>query len=877
MKKTQAMMNGFQSSINKSMSGVGTAIKLGLGYLSFQAVKGIVQATTKVASDLTEVQNVVDVTFGGMVKNINEFSKDAIDSFGLSELAAKKYSSTMGAMMKSSGIAGDAVVDMSLDLTKLTADMASFYNLENDEAFRKIMSGMSGMSMPLKELGVNMNVANLEAFALSQGIGKAYSKMSQSEQTILRYNYLMSVTSDSHGDFARNSYNWGHQLKILGEQWTTLKGTIGAGFINILAPIVTGFNVLIKKIQVAAEYFKAFTVLIFGNTQATRQQKKSTVDLGSSIDNTENSVGGAGKSLGKAGKAGKKAGKDLKGSVAGFDEINKSASNTADSMGGLSDELDDVGGVGGIDLGSAEMGELDIDTSEIEGKFEGLKSIIEDFYVNWGMKDIFDGIKEGMELVDFSSIKENFKTTFEGWGEIASTALEALQPMFQAYGETLGTRLKYGIAIVGNIFEPISEGFANFTTNMKGPIQSWITETSQTMTNGYKNLNSIYENIGESWLNSINKYKPAIAKATEDTLTNVSETLMLIGTVMADTFEIVTEKLKAFTEENKESIQGFTDDILEIFTDGLGFINQIWTETLDLLKEFWDEWGIDFVEGVMDVVNDIGGWILYLWEELVKPIWDVMLAWMKKIWDESLKDIVEELLGFVGRVGDLIMKLWEEIFKPLIDNILEVLVPVFEESFHWILDIVGIAVNGIGGVIKGLLKILNGLIDFLVGAFTGDWRRAWEGVARIFEGIMNGLTSMFKIPFNIIISGINAFLRALNKIKIPDWVPGVGGYGFSMEEIPHLAKGGIVDRPTLAVVGEAGKEAVMPLENNTGWIDNLAGQIATGMMGTMQPGSSQGSGDTTIIVKIGEDTITEKVVNNINRQSRISGKTIITV
>lgn len=90
---------------------------------------------------------------------------------------------------------------------------------------------------------------------------------------------------------------------------------------------------------------------------------------------------------------------------------------------------------------------------------------------------------------------------------------------------------------------------------MKGPIQQWIEETSQTITNGFNNLTSVFEILGESWLNSINKYKPDIAKNVEDTFTNISETIMLVVTVISDTFEIITGKLKEFVEENKEDIQ----------------------------------------------------------------------------------------------------------------------------------------------------------------------------------------------------------------------------------------------------------------------------------------------------------------------------------
>lgn len=862
MQKTQKQMGAFQTSINKNMAGIGKAFKIGLGYISLRAITGFVKATTSLASDMTEVQNVVDTVFGSMATDINDFAKISIEQFGLSELSAKKYSSTMGAMLKSSGIAGEGVRDMALDLTQLSADMASFYNLDNDAAFQKIMSGMSGMTMPLKELGINMNVANLEAYAMAQGISKSYQKMSQAEQTLLRYNYLLSVTGDVQGDFAKNSHTWANQTKILSQQWEILKGTIGAGFINMLMPIVKGFNVLIKKIQVAAEYFKAFTRLIFGDSNSGGSSGGAVVEtMADNLGDVEDGLGGVGK-------AGKKAGKDLKGALAGFDEINTLANKATDGAGGLADELGGIGGVGPVDLGTASSGELDLDTSKIENKLNNVKGALVDIYTNWGMKDLFKGFRDGLDLINFDSIKTNFQIAFNGIGEIANTTLLAMAPIFQSLGEVWGTYLKYSIAMWGNLFEPVSLGFANFVENMKGPIQDWITETSKAISNGFNNLTGAFETLGNSWLSSINKYKEPIAKAAEDTLTNVSNTFMLMGTVVADTFEIITGKAKEFYEDNEGEIQKYTDSILGIFTDSWNLINRVWTDTLNSLKKFWDNWGKDIVKGVMDFAKDVGKWFLYLWNDLVKPTWDTMMKWLQKIWDDSLKDIVEELVGFVGRVGDLIVKVWDGILQPLIDKIVKILVPAIRNNFNLILDIIGTIVNGIGGVIQNLLKMLNGVIDFLVGVFTGDWRRAWEGVSKVFEGIMGGLESIFKAPLNFIISGINKFIRGLNNISIPDWVPGVGGKGFSIREIPHLAKGGITNGPMTAVIGDnpGGKEVVSPL-------DGLLDMIKVAVSST----SNNNSGDTTIIVKIGEDTITEKVVSNINRQNRISGKTIITV
>ena len=196
----------------------------------------------ELASDLTEVQNVVDVTFGDSSGTINNWAKQAATSFGMSELAAKEYTGTLGAMLKSQGITSDSVVQLSTDLVGLAGDIASFYNLDVETAFKKIRSGMSGETEPLKELGINMSVANMSAYALAEGIEKPWKKMSQQEQTILRYNYLLDQTADAQGDFARTSDSYANQQRIMELTLQNLSAELG----EKLLPVALEFTQMIS-------------------------------------------------------------------------------------------------------------------------------------------------------------------------------------------------------------------------------------------------------------------------------------------------------------------------------------------------------------------------------------------------------------------------------------------------------------------------------------------------------------------------------------------------------------------------------------------------------------------------------------------------------
>ena len=136
------------------------------------------------------------------------------------------------------------------------------------------------------------------------------------------------------------------------------------------------------------------------------------------------------------------------------------------------------------------------------------------------------------------------------------------------------------------------------------------------------------------------------------------------------------------------------------------------------------------------------------------------------------------------------------------------LAPVFSYLGNLISGVFGSVVAVISDVVGSIFRTLGGIIDFITGIFTGNWKKAWQGVKDIFGGIVDSLVAVFKFPINLIIDGINAFIGGLNKIKIPSWVPGVGGKGLNIGKIPKLAQGGYFKKndPQLAIVGDNKRE-----------------------------------------------------------------------
>ena len=258
--RASAALDQLEDHTNKSTDAFSRLAKaIGLVMIARKALDTI-KTGIDYASDLAEVQNVVDVTFGSATEAINSWSKECLAAYGMNEVSAKRYAGTIGAMLKSSGLAGNAIVDMSKDMVGLAGDMASFYNLDLETAFEKIRSGISGETEPLKQLGINMSVANLEAYALSQGITTAYNEMSQAEQVMLRYNYLMSTTADAQGDFARTQDSYANQTRLLSESWLEFTGVMAEQLLPVLTTIVSWLNNIVAFLTENADMVSAVLV-----------------------------------------------------------------------------------------------------------------------------------------------------------------------------------------------------------------------------------------------------------------------------------------------------------------------------------------------------------------------------------------------------------------------------------------------------------------------------------------------------------------------------------------------------------------------------------------------------------------------------------------
>lgn len=352
--------------VNSALGGI---LKRMLAFASVGAMAGFTKSCLDAGSALTEVQNVVDVTFGNMSNEINDFAQNAIKQFGLSETSAKKYASTLGSIMKGMGVNGSELVSMSEGLTGLAADMASFKNLKPEEAFVKIQSAITGETEAIKSVGIVMTETNLKEYARRKGITEDISKMNQRNKVLLRYNYLMDSANEMGmiGDYARTSDSWANSVNTLAQSFEKLKATLGQGFIALFSPILKLVSALVAKLQVLAGYFSFFASALTGKNSvddASTGASSGVDGLTSSFD--ENA---------EAAKNATKAAKEYKRSVMSFDELHKLSSQSSSSA-----ASSDLGG--GFDIGdlTTDKGKIDTELSDFEKKLQDLARKLKNFW-----------------------------------------------------------------------------------------------------------------------------------------------------------------------------------------------------------------------------------------------------------------------------------------------------------------------------------------------------------------------------------------------------------------------------------------------------------------------------------------------------------------
>ena len=529
VKKGLSQIGNQSQTTGKSMiSNIGGAFKkLGAVLASAFVVKEFVQfgkEAIALGSDLQEVQNVVDVTFTTMSDKVDEFARNAAKTSGLSETMAKKYTGTFGSMAKAFGFAEEDAFKMSTALTQLSGDVASFYNLSQDEAYTKLKSVFTGETESLKDLGVVMTQTALDSYAMSKGFGKTTSQMSEQEKVALRYSFVLDQLSLASGDFQRTSDGWANQMRIMSLNIESLKANIGQGLINLFTPVIQAINTLIERMSVLGVKFKEFTELVMGKQQAkgVTSTGKAVAELGENYALTSGGIDDFTKSLSKSSKEAKK-------SLSPLDDLNNLTSNVAENLQpeGLGSLLAPTTQTGtsatvGIDVeGIENLDKVKSFLSAIIEQFNKIKSVITDIYTKYIKPVLVDFIGDviylGSTFTQWFSEKIipiviDFKDKFvQVWQEkiepiikriseyISRAWNEVLMPFFEWLGEKLGVFLPPFIEGIGekfiNAFEQMMETAGFFLDALNGLIDFVVGVFTGDWERAWNGLKEVFKGI----------------------------------------------------------------------------------------------------------------------------------------------------------------------------------------------------------------------------------------------------------------------------------------------------------------------------------------------------------------------------------------------
>lgn len=858
---------GFKSGIKNALSGANQlerAFKgvagVVAGALSVKALVSFGSSCIELGSNLSEVQNVVDTVFPSMNQQINEFSKNAMTQFGISETLAKNYTSTLGAMSRAFGYSEAEAYAQATALTGLVGDMASFYNKSTDETFNVVKAIYSGETEVLKAYGIVMTETALNEYAMQMGINKTVSAMTEQEKVALRLSFVQDRMSMASGDFAKTSDSWANQTRMLTLAWDSFKATIGQGLINVLTPIVQWFNAIMASAQACAQAFADFTASLMGISSViggggAGALASDMAGVAESAEATNRSIGGAGGGA-----------KKLKGILAGFDKLN--ILNSKSGGGG--------GGGGGVASALAPMAEAKPLVDSIKENISGAMANIRD-----AVAPTVDALKrlknEGLtEVANFTwenaqRFYDHFLVPVASWtfGEGLPRFIDALNGgLVSIDWDNLIDKFTRFYDALAPFAINVGEGLLWFWENVLVPLGSWtidevLPQFLDTLSSALEVLNAVIDALQPVWQSFWDNVLVPIASWTADTFISI--------------WDSINDKLKTFADwckENPSKIQTITGILVAFFavwevmkiadfiTCCGGVVGALTTVGFQFLTSTglitaWNAVttvasGVASVfAGAMSFLTSPIGLVVLAIGALIAVItalalnWDTVKEALLKGWEAVKKGFskVAEFFGQVFQEGyDAIVNIFSAVGEwasGVWDNIKS----GFSSAVSWFGETFGGAFDAIKEAFTGIGEWASGLWEDIVERFSSIGESIGEAIGGAFRTIVNGVLQTIENTINTGIGFINGAVSLLNEI------PGVNISGFSELELPRLAQGGFVEAntPQLAMIGDNRHEGeiVAPeskiseavAQGMAGLVPAIANAVASAVRG-IKPNSS---------------------------------------
>lgn len=748
---TKGFGKGVQS-MQQKVGGLTSAVgKLGLAIGAAFSVVKLVQfgkEAIDLGSDLQEVQNVVDVTFTTMNEAVNEFARNAAETAGLSETMAKRYTGTFGAMAKAFGFAEEQSFQMSTALTQLAGDVASFYNLTQDEAYTKLKSVFTGETETLKDLGVVMTQSALDAFAMAEGYGKTTKAMSEQEKVALRFAFVTKQLNAASGDFIRTQDSWANQTRILSLNFDSFKANIGQALINIFTPFLKVINQIVDKMAEFSKGFVAFSEMLVGKSTSGGggSPGQALVEISDGYGAVEEAATDAKKAQDKY--------------FSGLDEIRTFTDASDSGVGAVS---------GGIDLGNVAENKEEIEATETatSALIEKMKELVSLFK---------NGFAEGLGDTEYrlqslknsvASIKDSFSYIFDD--KLADGFNNALDRVVRSLGVIAGSVASIGITIATNLVG----GFSKYMEDNKERIKQYLLDMFDIGA-------AISEKIGELSSTFAYIFEEFASEAGQQITANLIEifanSFMEISSLAAQLGLDIVSTIVDPIKNSKEELRAALGELLVGYEE--------------------------FTASVKEILNDSFGFVRQVYNEFIAPLFETLKEELTKFYQENIAPLATTLGEFFSSLGQNLKKLWNELLKPIIqwiiDNILPVLKPIFDGIIKRVMNLFSM----ISGVVQGLIQVFQGIITFLTGKFTGDWEHAWEGIKDIFKGIFNAAAAIIEGFVNSAIDAINGLIGGVNKISSNIGIPAIPT--IPEFNIPMLATGAVIppNAPFMAVLGD---------------------------------------------------------------------------
>lgn len=719
---SRSLVTGFSNttkSIKSTRSGFrGLASTIGKFYATYWLVMravGKIGGAVDLASQLTEVQNVVDTTFGDMASKVDDFTKTSIQDFGMSELTVEQISSRFQALGTSIGISSeqvangtavankalmsqnntlykttDSMADMSLNLTRLAGDMASFYDVDQADVAKSLQSIFSGTIAPLRRYGLDLTQATLSEWAMKNGLDANIKSMTQAEKVLLRYNYVMANTQAAQGDFAKTANTWANSVRVLKQEFQAWGSIIGSVVINALKPFVQALSkVMLKVISFTRTVADALGA-IFG----------WTIEIsggGATVDGMEDIAGGVGDIGDSADKSNKKAQK-LKKTLLSIDEIHALDDNSDSGSGGGSGS----GGSGGGGAG----GGVDSSLKKTDGLLEKYKSSIKDLY-SLG-KYIGDALASAMESIDWKKIYQKADNFGKGLADFLNGLISPR--LFYDLGATIAGSLNTALHFL----------------NSFGTTFDW-TNFGLSIANG---INGFFENFDFALLaKTINAWVQGIYTMLTTAIKNVSWKDVLKGiTDFLSNLDIKTVEIIVGTLLIKKIIS------LKLGSVALAFIGKSLSKAI--AQAIASKIGFELVEGA-----GIGTAIMQAFKTIFASLSTNLGLLIEGLFSGlSLGDAITAAFG-TGAV-DLLATIGSA-FSAIAGTILSIVnfVKMLKDGFSWVnelLMVIGVALATIGAILAGvaaLPAVIVGAIVAAVATIVVVVKDNWSAVCELFSTV----------------------------------------------------------------------------------------------------------------------------------------------